>query len=355
MQLYRLNDQYQLEDLIEDYDSLIWSERYRLAGDFELNTSAISKTIESLPLGSCVSLFDTKEVGIVETYEIKRNDDGQDILTVTGRTYETFFENRITLKNEDPIKNVDDGSTIAYTITFEPGAIATQTVLQNSATNLLDDNEVIPNYWTSYTSQSITNDQYTDRYVARGQTYDEAIKILSEVNLGIRTVRPNTSSSTVVVEIYSGNDVSDTVVFDVGAGHFDGAVKYLFSIRGFKTAVYVATDIYFVKVFREGYEDVSGLDHRLGLLDITDAVPAVADSATAMLTRRGKTYLAQNGSVNYIDGTVSPSIPYKYKVDYNLGDIILIQGEYGFSQKMQVLEYIRVQDKDGERGYPTLG
>jgi len=54
------------------------------------------------------------------------------------------------------------------------------------------------------------------------------------------------------------------------------------------------------------------------------------------------------------DGQVSSLSKKRYNVHYELGDTVLVKGEYDVQQKLRVTEYIRNQDETGETGYPTL-
>jgi hypothetical protein len=55
-----------------------------------------------------------------------------------------------------------------------------------------------------------------------------------------------------------------------------------------------------------------------------------------------------------VDGQIVPDIQFKYGVDYNLGDIVEVEAPSSTITKARVTEYIRTQDKEGERSYPTL-
>jgi hypothetical protein len=47
-------------------------------------------------------------------------------------------------------------------------------------------------------------------------------------------------------------------------------------------------------------------------------------------------------------------IPKKFRVDYNIGDIVYVVGDYGVSQKMRVTEYAEILDENGSSAFPTL-
>jgi hypothetical protein len=356
MDFITLNDVYRPNKLIEKWESLIWTERFRNAGDFSLKTYLIADGMTDMPLGSCVSLMDTQEVCMVETHEIEKDGKGDDMLTVSGRSIETFFENRITIVSGTPIKNATSGDTNATEVNDQVAAYAATRVLYNARTNQLDANEVIPNFNETISDDASSVGDNADRQIARADSYSELMKLLEEENTGIRNQRPlAASTSTLVTNVYkywSGVSVLPQMCLDVQSGHFTGPVRYTWSIKDMKTAVYVASQFQFIKVFASGQSGNTGLDHRVALIDATD-ITKNTTKVPGMLKARGKSYLNQHKKTFSFDGKVSPDIPYIYNKDYGLGDRFKIKGDYGAEDTVQVVEYIRSQDKNGEVGYPN--
>lgn len=58
--------------------------------------------------------------------------------------------------------------------------------------------------------------------------------------------------------------------------------------------------------------------------------------------------------VNMFSGDVSALAPYVYKKHYDLGDTVMLFGDYGRSAKMIVSEFVRTEDVNGDRGFPGL-
>lgn len=74
----------------------------------------------------------------------------------------------------------------------------------------------------------------------------------------------------------------------------------------------------------------------------------------AFREQQAKDALANNNYVKSVDGQSSPNNDFKFGVDYGLGDIIELQGLTGTLSKARITEYIRSQDRTGEREYPTI-
>lgn len=64
--------------------------------------------------------------------------------------------------------------------------------------------------------------------------------------------------------------------------------------------------------------------------------------------------LPQYRGATFVDGEVVPTNQFKYGQDYNLGDIVEIEGHSGSLNTARVTEYIRAQDDAGYREYPTV-
>ena len=86
--------------LVEDYDSLIWTERYNDVGDFELIVRMTIENYEMLALDRTLSIPDTTKRMIIESHEIKESDeDGTSSLILKGRSLEAILDRRIVLNS----------------------------------------------------------------------------------------------------------------------------------------------------------------------------------------------------------------------------------------------------------------
>ncbi len=351
MELYKLNEEssYQPVDIIEGYKSLVWTERYRPAGDFQLVFEDINKYLPLFPLGTLLAIRDSREIMIVETREIVTTPNKSRVLTVSGRSFEAFYENRTTLIAPEPI---NDSSNEANEISIDnrTSSYATLLTLNRAKSSLVDATNAIP--FVTHADITTKTLKAKDRIIARSDTYAAVLKLLAEDDLGIKNNRPLGNQKNNTICIYNGTDLSSSVIFSVAQGHFDTA-NYLWSNKGYKTAVYSSSNRYFTRTNRAGTSAYTGLDRRVALLDNTDITKAGTKYSNATRTR-GRSFLGKNRLTTVFSGTVSVDIPYKYFQHYNLGDLVMCMGEFGLNQKLMVSEYIRTEDATGEKAYPTL-
>jgi hypothetical protein len=94
MELYTLDRQLRREDVIDDFESLIWAERWREIGDFELITMSSVKMRSRFTLGRFLAVNNSKRVMVVESIE-DGYDEGKTILTIKGRSLEKILDDRV--------------------------------------------------------------------------------------------------------------------------------------------------------------------------------------------------------------------------------------------------------------------
>lgn len=380
-------------DLIEGYDSMIWTERYRDPGEFEMKTYHVNDFLSNLPLGSMISHLDTDETAMVETHSIENDQQGVPMLTLTGRTLDFFTENRdVWGPYQKKFKMAQ-----AYT-PMQAVAVLLWNGFDNSSGVDVTHSAT---GWTQWQYEFLNNVAITNslhaggtgtqasvrRWLDAGVQLDAMVlKFLEAGALGIRTQRPTgqsskvlsvgttsatygniSSTSRVVTElaydIYDGLDRTSgqttrtPVIFSVTRGDVLNP-KYLFSIKDYKTYVTIdsSTSDNAIGGWRNSTQSSYGsFDRRV--LWVDGGSPAAGETVAdfqADLPGIGSDALAQHRRLRQFDGDISPNAPYAYKKDYWLGDLVTMLGQYNLTQDMQVTEHVRTEDASGDRGYPTL-
>lgn len=90
-----LDKQFNKLGVIDDYLSFIWTERYYASGDFELCLPVTEKTVEIIRRNYYVMREDSEEIGIIETVDIKRDDETAETMIVSGRFLVSILARRI--------------------------------------------------------------------------------------------------------------------------------------------------------------------------------------------------------------------------------------------------------------------
>lgn len=343
--------------------STMWVERYRDAGEFELKTKLGSGLRELLPRGSFISHVDTEEIMIVEDHQINSSSDSEGILTITGRSAETLLDIRTVGAN---ISFPTSGALVEYVIASDKSWDQAVSLIEDHilAANVVDSDDEIPFIEIQNTATGTATEE--ERTISRGSLYDKTLDILSVDKLGIKTIRPGPWSpavtpANIVFVIHKGEDKSATVSFSYKAGETE-SIDYLWSIKNEKNGAYVYgrwvdTVVYSSNLAPTGYNrrmmaiDASDLD------DQYDAAPSGA-TRTAIVNKmkaRGKEALGKQKELAIVQADISKTKRRaRYRIDYDLGDIVTVYGDYDEASKKRVIEYVEIEDENGFSEYPSL-
>lgn len=335
--------------------SVMWVERYREPGEFEI-VSPLSAGVKGfLPLGTLISHVATLEVMIVENHEITETNAEDPILTTTGRTFDSYLENRMV-----GVDWARFSSTVAE-IGLDVGSVANQVaILIDMSINSPYPNDNLANVVTRYALESPT---VTSRSIKPGPLDQRVRELLAIDDLGIKTIRRNNFEITTGdpdetwFYVYQGVDRTKEVIFSWIGGDLEQA-QYLYTIKNLKTSALVMGK--WVQTIVDGPEveydrrfmlvDASDLDNQL------DAAPTGAE-LTDLLSKmavRGQEALQAQSRITLTQADASNVSKYRYRTDFSVGDIIRLDGNYGEITNMRITEFTEIQDENGDSSHPTL-
>lgn len=360
---------------VSDYYSLIWTERYNTPGEFKMVLPVSKTTLSVLYRGALISHTQTEEVMRVETHEISLDEELGPVVTITGRSFDSFLEYRVAMPsiegtadrsndNENdwdvivPVLHEDSHYGLAYSVEQ-----AKYIIDQIIVAGRLSPGDIIPGVITEYEVRNV--DEPHVRTVTRGKLYDAVMELISPLDYGLKTKR-NQGEGTISYVIHDGQVLIETVSFSVGAGDLiepdyfwsDVQPNYLIMV-GKYDAIYTGKDP--SQVIPGNHAPLPpvgpgpiGLDRKTGLVVDTDIVQANNADAVRELQYSAQAILAQESDVVLIQGKVDKDSTQVYKENYNIGDIVLVEGEYDAVAIMRVSEHILTSDSTGIYGYPAL-
>lgn len=302
MEFQKLNSVFQPTEVLDDnrYESLIWTERYSQAGDFELISSDISRCMQLLPLESYVSLKESTVPMVVESHKIVKRKNSAPKIEIRGRSFESVLERRgsvISLPSgaaravwtNDAVKQSDAAyhaiRGVIGDVARSVGGVSlgAQSPSVSSLDAIPEINLVVPadlamagapiwNSTTTYSAgtqvrvefsatdikiykavqtNSAQNPPSNTAYwtllgtvakveIKAGNLYATVMELLQANRHGLKAVRPPNGSSktTVDIEIYNGADLTEVTVFDAKFDQFDDAT-YLLGYQGSTNLAYV--------------------------------------------------------------------------------------------------------------------
>ncbi len=379
MELSVLDSSFHRKDLVEDWSSLVWTERFSTNGDFQLVSNNISSMLKLMPpVGPfdppcMVSIRESSVPMIVESYVIEKPKNAVPQITITGRSFETFLDERQTLYEIDntttpPIvadrkvsANKPADAVLGKILEIVgPDSIGVyqdripQIIVTSTVPEAVPVPTTQPTYafeakglytWAMETLRLGTPDN-SDAYVVTG----------NRGPAGIKSVLPDFYGYQIGVVIYEGTDRRESVVFEALLEKFDNT-KYLLSSLGYDNVMVtsVAQGMKWSTTKADG-SIPSGLSRRVGFQDLSSEItlpnsdPGWAD----LVKNRGLVALASNAQTVLFSGEIAERQAARYGVDYFLGDQVKLSGEYGLTQDVRIAEFVRSQDSSGIKAYPTF-
>lgn len=366
MELLSLDSNFRPNKLIENYNSLIWTERYSMNGDFELKSYDINGTRALMPRESVVSLRDSNVPMIVEQHKIRKPSDGAAYIEVVGRSYESVLERRLSVSvlKSDAVRppwiiNAMKESDAAYKamrmVLGDPQIRSNLPALPPAVSPL----DAIPELNLILPADYDTglDNEYE---IKPGYLYGTLIEMLQINHHGMKAVRPASSAplskNTIDIEIYNGADLREYVAFDTQFDQFEDSA-YLLTAQGSANVAYVYGGNGSSLVRKNDLGDEPfGLKRRLLLIDEQgDDYLSTPDIRRS----RGLVELYKNNVTALFDGETSIMVAEKFhkphtEGGYSLGDIVSLIGEFELSRNVRVSEFIRAYDDSGYKAFPTF-
>jgi hypothetical protein len=346
MELYILDPLNRRQYVIDQFQSLIWTERWQTYGDFELHVPSVYSFRSILKPDTWLAMNKSNYVMRIESVEDDNNTDGSRNLIIKGRDIGAIL---------------DDRATPRTTWTDTPGAIARSMFHQSCVTGTWDAGDIIPGIveGTFMPASTILEpaDPITVAITKLSPLFTEMItNICAKYDLGFRILRLE-STGQLYFDIYSGSDrttsqtTSTPVVFSSELDNLQNT-KELTDISKAKNVAYVQqTDGTSTIVYGDGVDpSIESFERRVLFVDAS----SITTPTLAQLQQAGLEALAAARTNFLFDGEVSQQSQYKYGSDYNLGDLVEQNNTDGVQTQMRVTEQIFSEDSTGEKNYPTL-
>lgn len=363
--------------IVDVFESFIWTDRWDQAGDFELYIPPRLGIIEYLKQDNYVMIKESSKLMVIETLNLETVFDQGDMLTVSGRSLESFLDRRV---------------------------VWGQTVLsgnvQNAVKRLLDENVIspeiskrkIPNFiFQASNDSAVTRKTLEEETVFNGENLYEVIQTLcAAYKLGF-SVTPNYKTGEMVFKLYSGvnrsyaQDDRPWVVFSPKFGNILSS-NYFRDNTSYKNACLVLGEEneYFEQVLVDAtLDNSSGLDRREASADGGNIPATISHEETyeyemedssgdisvghdtvevhernpeqiGLMTSLGKEALVEFEKLEAFESEIDPTRQFVLGRDFFMGDIIQVVNDYGFESTARVAEIIRCHDTTGETVTPTF-
>ncbi len=356
MELYVMDNVFNRTRILDEFVSLIWTERYYGDSEFQFVVVADSENIQTLTPGTLIISDDSLEVMMIDTQDIESQ-----TITIAGTSMVQWLRNRFirfTKNAADQNFNIR-GRRPAYLICY----IVQEMCMQSSRILNLDDSDdemgisygdrqrfIIPSLQLG---DYYTGGDFVDMSIPYGPVYDAISSIAQTYQIGMQW-QLDVLNDRHLFRSYKGQDRTSTQKFN-GVVRFSPKTdtfansKEIVSNKDYKNIAYVWSNSVPRDVGKSELDVQSyGLDLRAAI-KIDDQVTGDVN----ILNHTAKNILTTNDIVKAIDGQILLG-QFTYGADYGLGDIVEVEGVSGIINSAMITEHILSQDATGTREYPTV-
>ena len=310
--------------VIDAYTSLIWTKRYNKPGDFEVVMPLEGNIPFYINTDYYVTLSDDLEPGyymIIETIEIDQEEEGGNVLTISGRSLESLLERRIvwdkieysSKKTEDIIKDL----------------------ITKSIINPSDKSRKIDNFLYESPNESLKFSTVDAEY--DGEYLLDAFQALCSEDYNSISVRY--LNNNFVYKTYTGTDRShdqtenEEVLYSASYDSLASS-NYLTSVKNYKNIVQVVDSTTNKKIV---------VGNETGLIRREYRAESQNTTNQSSLKAYGNKILYEYRKEAILDG-IAINDAYTYGVDVFVGDIVQFKNNYGIEGRSRITEYIYSED-----------
>ena len=351
--------------IIDDYTSLIWTEKYQEVGDFELELRYDKKWKDILKQDYYCRIDPSERTMIIEKVQIERDDDGLSVMTVSGRSIECILERRIVVKKQTFGTTTTDGEETKKTVN-----------IQDSIKKLFEAEIISP----ENTNRKISNFKFIaseDSYIKNlkfNQDYDgdsmlDVVEDLcSDKRMGYKILMDDDNNFN--FQFYKGVDhsmdqnVNEVVVFSENYDNLISSEYYSDKSEFFNT-LYVTTSSSGdsgsskTEVNLDEFP-AQGLARRETTCSESDLQSKYKTSDNNNLSSdakksKGRIKLKKDYKIKEVmEGDISYESMFVYPDDYQVGDKVQFIDIYGNNRAMTVTEMVIGRDDSGYTMIPTF-
>lgn len=355
-------EEFELIKVLDDYASLIWTERYNTCGDFEYKALVSTELTQALLPGRYLTLNGDESAMIIETVQIDTSATDGNSLTISGRDLKSILSRRIVWDQTDLNSKIET---------------AVERLLNENVIQPLIPERKIPGFVFQPSGDPRLDEIKVDKQFT-GDDLLEAIQTLCTTNNVGFTIafNPDNPEARFIFQLYLGEDRSydqetnPWVIFSPGFDNLVGS-NYTESKKLIKNVAHVkgegeGKDRKSLTIVTDGSK--TGLERRELYVDARDisqdsgettesgeSIPISDEEYLSKLRERGNEKLSECEDEKVFEGEadVTGGV-FVYGKDFFMGDLVQLENEFEMSDKVRVTELIRSGDTSGFLTYPTF-
>lgn len=384
MDLIVYDTNFNIVAICDDYESLIWNDRYNEPGDFELYFPMESRLLDIYKPDYYLVSADSEYTMIIEDLKVTTDLEGGDHFIVTGRDLVSILCRRIVWKM----------TTVSGNFVDAIDKILKQNVYDPIPKNSKAKRKIEEFYWDKDSTDAAIKQLTIDETQFTGDVVYDVIKDLcDQFDVGF-SLKRNPVTGKFVFSLYQGVDRSyrqNANKYVVFSPEFDNLISTDYTENKSKYC-----NVTLVAGEGEGPDRVtlevgdttsSGLNRRELFTDARDLSSVIEDEDDEeeeeeeevdpenpqggegeedeekhmspeeyknLLKNRGLEKLKEVEIEKTFDGQVDATQIYRYGRDFFMGDTCELVNQYGKETRVKVVEYIHSESTSGIEEYPTF-
>ena len=374
MEFMVLDKNYDGITMIDTFTSAIWTVRYDEAGDFEIYTPVRLDYIQAMQIGNYLWNRDSDRLMVIETVEIETDAEDGPQLIVTGRSLESILDRRIVTSSQNFSGNLQS-------VLF---AIIQNEVISSGGTRR------IPGFSLKTSSDSrITSISISELSIRGENVYDVVCSLCQANKVGWRILPKGAGGFE--FELYVGVDrsyaqsVNPYVTFSPSFENLLNS-NYIKSFKSYKNSIYAVGTYQKEVILQNKYKDDNGewvVEEQTTYEEAEVVTWQYSETATPSGLARREMFI-DNGGVNdgeqggeyatwnavnkekaiaelgehqtttAFEGELEATRQYIYREDFNIGDIVQVENEFGITGTVYISEIVFSQDANGITITPTF-
>lgn len=374
MEFMVLDKNYDGITMIDTFTSAIWTVRYDEAGDFEIYTPVRLDYIQAMQIGNYLWNRDSDRLMVIETVEIETDAEEGPQLIVTGRSLESILDRRIVTSSQNFSGNLQS-------VLF---AIIQNEVISSGGTRR------IPGFSLKTSSDSrITSISISELSIRGENVYDVVCSLCQANKVGWRILPKGAGGFE--FELYVGVDrsyaqsVNPYVTFSPSFENLLNS-NYIKSFKSYKNSIYAVGTYQKEVILQNKYKDDNGewvVEEQTTYEEAEVVTWQYSETATPSGLARREMFI-DNGGVNdgeqggeyatwnavnkekaiaelgehqtttAFEGELEATRQYIYREDFNIGDIVQVENEFGITGTVYISEIVFSQDVNGITITPTF-
>lgn len=374
MEFMVLDKNYDGIAMIDTFTSAIWTVRYDEAGDFEIYTPVRLDYIQAMQIGNYLWNRDSDRLMVIETVEIETDAEEGPQLIVTGRSLESILDRRIVTSSQNFSGNLQS-------VLF---AIIQNEVISSGGTRR------IPGFSLKTSSDSrITSISISELSIRGENVYDVVCSLCQANKVGWRILPKGAGGFE--FELYVGVDrsyaqsVNPYVTFSPSFENLLNS-NYIKSFKSYKNSIYAVGTYQKEVILQNKYKDDNGewvVEEQTTYEEAEVVTWQYSETATPSGLARREMFI-DNGGVNdgeqggeyatwnavnkekaiaelgehqtttAFEGELEATRQYIYGEDFNIGDIVQVENEFGITGTVYISEIVFSQDANGITITPTF-